>query len=95
MKLNPPATTARITTTLTSAGGDDTFFAKYDALGNLTWLKSAGGPGEDRAWDATVDGAGNVIGTGEFSLTASFVGSALTSKGREDIFLFRAGPGGP
>ena len=81
-------------TTLTSAGGFDAFFAKYDPLGTLVWAQSAGGTGEDAGFDCTVDGSGNVVGTGQFSNVARFDGTNLTSAGGFDAFIIKGGSGG-
>lgn len=81
-------------TILTSAGGDDAFFAKYDPFGVLVWVQSAGGTGQDAAFDGTVDGSGNLIGTGQFENIANFGGTNLTSAGAADVFVLKGGAGG-
>jgi len=76
--------------TLTSAGGDDVFLAKYDAGGNPLWAKSIGGSGAESGNGVAADGAGNVYITGSFSGTVDFNPGAgavtLTSAGG-DVFL--------
>ena len=79
-------------TTLTSAGRDDIFVAKYDASGDLVWAKRAGGTTDDVGVGMAVDGSGNSYVTGIFSGSATFgPGDAnettLTSAGSEDIFV--------
>lgn len=47
-------------TTLTSAGGEDIFVAKFSSSGQSLWTVSMGGPSLDRGYDIAVDAAGNV-----------------------------------
>ena len=52
---------------LTSAGGNDVFVAKYNALGNLIWAKQMSSPGgQDLSYSMNVDSIGNVYTTGVF-----------------------------
>ena len=81
-------------TTLTSAGGDDIFVAKYDASGDLVWAKRAGGISVfgDFGKDIAVDGAGNSYVTGTFNDSATFGpgetnATTLTSAVFDDIFV--------
>ena len=59
-------------TTLTSAGFEDIFVAKYDASGALVWAKRAGGTGLDVGVGIAVDGSGNSYVTGFFRDSATF-----------------------
>jgi hypothetical protein len=74
-------------TTLTSAGGADIFVAKFSATGQHLWSKAFGGTSTDAVRGIAVDGAGDVVLTGQFLNTINFGGPALTSAGFEDIFL--------
>ncbi len=79
-------------TTLTSAGDDDIFVAKYDASGDLVWAKRAGGTGFDAGIGIAVDGSGNSYVTGFFQGSATFGPgetneTTLTSAGISDIFV--------
>ena len=79
-------------TTLTSAGDDDIFVAKYDASGDLVWAKRAGGTGFDAGIGIAVDGSGNSYVTGFFQGSATFGPgetneTTLTSAGFIDIFV--------
>ena len=90
-------------TTLTSAGGDDIFVAKYDTSGVLLWAHQDGGASNDRAYGIKADGNGSIYITGQFAGSATFganaaalAGSAhaaridatiLTSAGGADIFV--------
>ncbi|MBI2967709.1 MAG: SBBP repeat-containing protein [Bacteroidetes bacterium] len=79
------------TANLTSVGGYDIFFAKYDSNGNYLWAKSIGSSGNDKGKGIAVDGSGNTYITGYFTGTADFDPSAgtanLTSVGFYDIFF--------
>ncbi|GAB3195427.1 hypothetical protein ABID22_004029 [Pontibacter aydingkolensis] len=49
---------------ITSLGSDDIFIAKYNVLGTLQWVRTAGGIGADTGNGIDVDGLGNVYVTG-------------------------------
>lgn len=77
--------------TLTSAGANDVFVAKYNSSGAVLWATSAGGPLTEHANAITTDNNGNVYLTGYFDSTAVFamdtlVNSELTP-GEHDIFV--------
>lgn len=59
---------------LTSKSGADLFITKYDANGNLIWTRQIGSPNGNMtvARHMTVDPAGNVYVTGDFSATVDF-----------------------
>lgn len=52
---------------LTSAGGFDGFFSKFDPNGNFTWAKSIGGTIDDQPTDIRLDNCENVYITGGFN----------------------------
>lgn len=81
-------------TTLTSAGTDDVFVAKYNPGGALLWVHSAGGSGIDGAFGVDTDGSGNVVMTGYFQGGATFGSTTLTSAGGDDVFVARMRPDG-
>src|SRR5579871_3706991 len=60
---------------LTSAGGIDSFLAKYDPSGRLSWLLRIGGSGDDTGFDIAFDAARNVYVVGTFTDTATFQGA--------------------
>ena len=75
-------------TTLTSAGSNDVFVAKYDTSGTAQWARSIGGTGSDTGYGIATDSAGNVYVTGIYSGTATFApGTTLTSAGYNDAFV--------
>ena len=76
---------------LNSAGGNDIYFAKYDANGNYLWAKQLGSTGDDRGIEISTDATGNVFLIGNFSASVDFDPAAgitnLTSVGAADIFI--------
>jgi hypothetical protein len=81
-------------TTLSSAGSNDVFLAKYDASGNLQWAQWGGGTSTDIGHSVAVDGSGNVYVTGLFYNTAMFGSTMLTSAGGYDVFVAKYNSGG-
>lgn len=80
---------------ITSAGAQDVFIAKYDNAGTCLWAKSAGGTGSDIGNGITADNAGNVIVTGEFAGSASFGSASLSSmNGSVDVFTTKLSAAG-
>jgi hypothetical protein len=62
------------------------YTAKYSPDGTLLWVKSAGGDWDDLAWSITMDNAGKIYITGEFS-NAQFDGISLWTSGKADVFV--------
>jgi len=80
---------------ITSAGQQDVFIAKYNSSGTLLWVTSAGGTGSDAGNSIAFDNAGNVIVTGEFTGTCSFGSISLTSFANSlDVFTAKYDAGG-
>jgi hypothetical protein len=71
---------------LISSGDRDIFIARYDAAGNVVWLKKAGGSGSDEAKGISVDANGIYV-TGYFSGTSYFDAQSVNSIGFSDIFI--------
>ncbi|MCE3280394.1 MAG: hypothetical protein K0S44_2585 [Bacteroidetes bacterium] len=57
---------------LTSSGGSDVFFAKYDSQGNYLFAKSLGSLGTDHAMDLSLDNNKNIYITGYYNGTVDF-----------------------
>jgi hypothetical protein len=81
-------------TTLTSAGSDDAFLAKYDAAGNLLWAQRGGGADGDGAWNVAADLGGNAFVVGTFRGVALWGGLPLQSRGFSDLFAVKYSPAG-
>lgn len=82
------------TYSLTSAGNNDIFFAKFNSAGSLVWIKRIGGTGDDQATTISFDQTGSTIFLGGmFSGSVDFDPNAglatLTSGGGRDAFLGR------
>jgi hypothetical protein len=71
---------------VSSAGGNDGYIAKYNSNGQLLWAKSVGGSGTDMALSVSYS-KGFVYVSGVFNNTATFGSQTLTSKGQDDGFL--------
>lgn len=79
--------------------GGDVFVAKYDAIGALLWLRSAGGAGSDAARAITIDALGNSYVVGTFEGVASFGGgearfTQLVAEPLGELFVAKYGPDG-
>ncbi len=79
-----------------SVGYTDIFISKYDAAGNLVWIRTGGGSYQDEAYAISTDIAGNCYVTGYFTGNASFGGINLASAGYfdTDVFLIKYNPSG-
>src|SRR5262245_36086214 len=58
------------------------------------WVAALGGAGGDRLWDSAGDSAGNSYIVGEFSGTAQFGSTNLTSAGNTDIYVAKLNASG-
>lgn len=77
-------------TTLTSAGSDDLFVAKFSPLGQLMWAKSFGDGAVQTGSGIGVDANGNIYVTGNFKGSINFGGGALNAAGTLFIDVFLA-----
>jgi hypothetical protein len=82
--------------TLTNAGGNDMFLAKYDANGNVLWAKNPYGTSQDQGCSVAADNSGNAYVAGYFSAYTYIVfgSDTLTSGGDYDVFLAKYDAGG-
>jgi hypothetical protein len=80
-------------TNLVSGGFDDVFGSKYDAAGNLLWVRAAGGTDLDIGYGVAAGAQSNVFLAGFFaSSTIGFDGMTLTNRGSRNIFIASLGP---
>ncbi|RJP32755.1 MAG: hypothetical protein C4547_13650 [Phycisphaerales bacterium] len=82
----------------TSFGRNDVFVVQLDGRGRYLWSSTFGGPLDDHAFGAAVDGNGNVVVTGYFRGSVDFdPGPGVDmhhSAGNEDAFITKLGPDG-
>ena len=85
-------------TTLTSHGETDGFFAKLDPTGAPQWALQIGGTDaandHDEGLGIVTDASGNSYATGDFKGTATIGSSVLVSAGQNDAFVTRISPAG-
>jgi gliding motility-associated-like protein len=74
--------------TLTNAGNQNVFLAKYDPSGNVQWAKSAGGTMFDSGFSVNTDQSGGVYVSGFIRSPASSFGAyVLANSGIQNVFL--------
>ncbi len=78
----------------TSGGSRDAVIGSYDLNGNISWINSYGGSGDDRPEAMCIDPLGNIIIRGEFENTVAFGSTNLSSSGVHDLFLLKLTSGG-
>lgn len=74
-----------------NSGSQDAFVVKYDPSGTALWARAGGSSGpSDRANGVSVDNAGNIIITGEYSGNALFEALSLSSLNNSiDAFIVK------
>lgn len=77
------------TQSVNSSGGYDIFVAKYSPVGEILWVKKAGGADHDFGLSICKGYHGALYITGYFSGTANFGSHPITSISGWDIFLAR------
>jgi hypothetical protein len=73
-----------------TGSGADIFVARYDPLGNLAWVRKAGGNDPiygDTGWGLRADAAGNTYVVGHFSGNASFGATNIATTAFNDVFI--------
>jgi hypothetical protein len=74
-------------TAVTALGASDIALVRISSTGTVTWTKSFGGAGIDRARGLAVGPTGDIAMTGEFNGTAAFGGPSYTTSGGYDSFV--------
>ena len=84
------------TASLTSAGSEDAYIAKYAPNGGLLWARSFGGSLHESTSSVRIDPvSGSVYATGTFRGSVDFTGDGvadLTSAGDSDVFIVKLDP---
>ncbi|MEO1172594.1 MAG: hypothetical protein AAFX94_11180, partial [Myxococcota bacterium] len=78
---------------LESEGAADIMVAKYDAEGEIEWVRHFGGEGEDNIFDVATDNEGHIYLSGGFSSTVQFDGFSLSAQEADAVFV-KLGPNG-
>ena len=82
-------------TTITSAGLQDIFVAKYNGLGVFQWVTQAGGTGSDIGFGVSFNSSNEVFITGSFKGTAIFGSTTLTATNTtSDVFIAKLNSNG-
>ena len=81
-------------TKVTNAGSSDGIVMKLNPAGAVTWTRTIGGTGDDRAYTVATDALGNVFAAGHFQDGAKFDGQTLTHRGAVDLFVVKYDPDG-
>lgn len=79
---------------MTARGERDAFVAKYAPDNSLVWVRRMGGDGLDWGRDITIDNSGNVYLVGDFSGSADFGSTVLTSAGSDDGYVAKLNSSG-
>ena len=84
--------------TVTSAGSDDGFIAKYDASGNFIAVYTFSNNLNCKVYAIDIDNSGNILATGNFNGTVDFDPMAtvygLSAPGSYDIFILKLNANG-
>ncbi len=81
--------------TLTSKGSTDVFVSQLDGTGKWTWADQAGGAGEDKAGGVAACAPFHICVVGTISGAATFNGKQISSKGKNDTFVWKVAPPTP
>jgi hypothetical protein len=83
--------------TLVNTSASDVFVAKFDSSGNHLWSSRYGNANAGdyhRAQGVAVDGAGNIVITGDYEGDIDFGGGVLAGAGEYDVFVAKLAPSG-
>lgn len=74
---------------LAHVGGVDAFLTRLNSVGQCSWSKAIGGPGDEDGYEVAAGADGGVIVAGSFDQTIQVDGETLTSRGSYDVMLAR------
>ena len=75
--------------TMTSAGQQDVFIARFDSAGVPQWSKRFGGTAQEWARDAAADDNGNLLVAGSFGASVDFGLGPVNTTGYDDGFVVK------
>lgn len=75
--------------TLNFVANQDAYLTRWNAQGELQWVKSWGGAGFEYCKGLACDSDGNVFASGPFENSVNFEGTTLVSDGGIDFFLWK------
>jgi hypothetical protein len=75
------------TFTITNAGSERTFLAKYDSAGTVLWAKNVGTGTDDMGNAVATDASNNIYVTGAFLSSLTVGTNTLTNTGNYDVYL--------
>ncbi|HEX8350038.1 MAG TPA: T9SS type A sorting domain-containing protein [Hymenobacter sp.] len=78
--------------TLSGAGGNDGFLAKYSPKGTVQWVQTGGGPSQDYFASVALDAAGSPYVVGSFSAGAQLSSRTLSNAGNIDVAIAAYSP---
>lgn len=77
------------TTTLTNAGGSDTYVVKYDSEGNVLWAKGSGSIHYETPASVTTDHLGNIYVCGRFAEIITFDGITVNTSESSNVYTLK------
>ncbi len=80
--------------TLAGFGSYDAFLAKYDATGQLLWIKAMGGPSADEGYYVNVDNKQDIVLVGWYDRSMQIDTLTLSGSKEEDGFAAKFAPNG-
>ena len=91
---DPDNSLQRNITSTSTTGKSDIFIQSLDANGDLRWVKSFGGEGNERVFAIVTDSQNNVYVGGYFQVTVDLtsigaIGVTITSNGLDDMVLVK------
>ena len=81
-------------TTLTAVAASDIFLAKFNSVGELIWVFSAGGSSSDQLNSITGDPDGNILIAGSYYYDFTIGDTTLTTLDPVGVFVVKIGSGG-
>ncbi len=81
-------------TSIYALAGSDIFLAKYNPMGELLWIRRAGGSSADQSYTLDCDADGNILFTGSYFLDIQIGDTLLSTLDPTGVFYAQYGPDG-